>query len=272
MPSLIFYKDTMKKILFGILVATIALNSCKQDNYYNTPTLPNLDANTQNSYDDQAIQDYLNNNYITSRGKITSSATDANDSSKNNTKLSDLSPVKLPSGVIYIVIPNAQPTNGTDVHPTDYITFQQAGYAMRAIKSDNKIEFTTPLNFFNTIDGGGVPLVDPQWYYVKQSVLDAAKANLASITNPTAAQLATTQRSYYEIEGFQEAIQKFRSFNLDATANYNLQGIIIVPSRAAFGKDPYYNYTGTSLNDVSFVFNFQLYSARARNMDNPAEK
>ncbi|QCX52853.1 hypothetical protein [Elizabethkingia sp. JS20170427COW] len=260
----------MKKILFSIFVAALAFNSCQDDNYYTQNTYPTLDEATQKAYDEEAIKNYLENTYITSRGKITSSETDANNSEIKNKKLADLNPQTLPSGVIYIEIPNAQPNPGVEIKDKDYLKFQQVGYALRAIESDGKVQFTSPITFYNTIDGGGVPLDDPQFYYVKQKVLDAAQ-KLVDEKAATAVK-AATQRSYYEIEGFQEGIKKFKSFDIADDVDYNMQGIIIVPSRLAFGKDSHYNYIGISLNDYSFVFNIQVYKSRARDMNNSDEK
>lgn len=139
----------------------------------------------------------------------------------------------------------------------------QVGFATRAIKgTDDKIMFTGSLPFFNTVDQGS----SGEWsimvlrqeginrFWTKR--LDAANANnTVKVTN-----------SYFEIEGFQEAIKLFKSFTNDVTANYNLQGLIIVPSRAAFAKDPHYNYVGASLNDYSFFFNFQLYGSEKEHL------
>jgi len=247
----------MKKILFCFLWVTL-LFSCKEDDYF-APTYPILDQAKQNDYDDKAIKNYLENTYITDRGKITSSKTDVNNDEIENRKLADLNPITLPSGVVYIMIPDAQPEDGITLGADDYLSFQQVGFAMRAVETDGEIKFANEVSFNNTIDGSGIPLNDPMWYHVPQSVLDKAKEN-----NSTEGDEARTQRSYYEIEGFQEAILKFKSFDLPNEANYNMQGIIIVPSRAAFGKDPHYNYVGIGLNDFSFVFNFQLYRAHPR--------
>lgn len=250
----------MKKLLLGLLVASTVLNSCRKDDYYNQNLIPNVDQATQNSYDDTAIKDYLDTHYFDDRGKI-KTFDDTNKPDDKNVKLSTLAKT-LPSGVIYVVRPNAQPTNGTDVKDKNVLQIMQVGFATRAIKgTDDKIMFTGSLPFFNTVDQGGVAKDDPLWFYAKKALiaseqkrLDAANANnTVKVTN-----------SYFEIEGLQEAIKLFKSFTNDVTANYNLQGLIIVPSRAAFAKDPHYNYVGASLNDYSFFFNFQLYGSRER--------
>jgi len=83
---------------------------------------------------------------------------------------------------------------------------------------------------------------------IAQSGLDAAK-----------------KAKYYQIPGFREALQKFKSFkNLSSETSYNLQGVIIVPSRAAFARNPHYPYLNTSYRNKSFVFNFQIYGREDR--------
>ena len=114
-------------------------------------------------------------------------------------------------------------------------------------EKDGTIKFGSAQLFKNTMTGTGTQEVDPAYFYVKKSVL----------TNATVAQ--AKERSYYEIEGFQEAIKKFQAFDMPDDSNYNLQGVIIVPSRAAFARDVHFNYTGLAYRNRSFVFNFQIY-------------
>lgn len=255
----------MKKLFFGIFVIMLVVSSCSKDPYDGLINVfPSTSQSTQNSYDDQAIQDYLQNNYINSRGRLSVDSTSVvgKDTIKN-TKLADMKPVTLSDGTVYIKIPNAQPTNGSVVDSTSVLSLQMVSLTARAIKQDKKIQFANTQSFVNTVDGGGVPALDPQWFYVKNSVIDAAKATEATTNTP--ANLAATFKSYYEIPGFKEAIQNFQGFDLPVIADYSMQGIIIVPSRNAFGKRQYYyNYTGQSLNDYCFIFNFQIYKSTAR--------
>ena len=104
--------------------------------------------------------------------------------------------------------------------------------------------------FINTIDNFGTPDKDPYYYYVKKSVLDKASSDIQK------------QRSYYEIEGFKEALKHFQAFDQEDSAPYNLQGVIIVPSRAAYARD--LHYPNNIYRNRSFVFNFQVYKSKAR--------
>ncbi|MGC4130639.1 MAG: hypothetical protein QM564_14050 [Bergeyella sp.] len=237
----------MKKIFLCLALGALFFNSCNSDDDDETVQ---VDIETQNSYDDLAAEKYLEEHYFDARGNVV--AFDEDDTSDdNNTKLADLA-VTLPSGVIYVVRPAAQPEPGTVIGDTDIITLMLSSTTYVATKTDDVVSFSSASTFMNTITGTGVPVVDPAFYYVKQSVLDDATTDAAKL------------RSYYEIEGLREGLQYFKAYDISDEADYNLQGVIIVPSRAAFARDSHYNYTGLSYTDRSFVFNFQVYKTAPR--------
>ena len=231
----------MKKTILFLALASIALVSCRKDD--TEDTVEEVSIETQNSYDDQAAQKYLETHYLDAKGNIK----ELEDTDTTNVKLADLDPVTLPSGVIYIIKEGAQPEPGDTIGSYDLIRLMGRSTNYVATKTDNVVSFTSGQTFRNTISGAGVPEVDPAYFYVKKSVLDNATTDLAK------------QRSYYEIEGFQEALKKFKAYNIPDESNYNLQGVIIVPSRAAFARDSHFNYSGISFKDRSFIFNFQIY-------------
>lgn len=239
----------MKKILLGIALSVVALQSCKKDDDEVDTTVV-LTVEEQNTYDDVAAKDFLTKNYLNSKGVITpfDSTITTDDTEK---KLIDYDYKTLPSGVIYIIRPGAEPTPGKDIGTTDVISLMQIVKSYVSGKVDDKIVYTGESTFANTVATGNL-IEDPAYFYVKNSV----------IKNYNTTYSTTYGRSFYEIEGFQEGLKYFKTFDLDASANYNMQGIIIVPSRAAFARDS--NIYGTSYNNRSFVFNFQLYNTRAR--------
>lgn len=237
----------MKKILFSFAILTLALSSCKNDSTeFEEPVV--LDSPTQNSYDDLAITKFLDEHYLDERGNIKIFNT-IDVPSATKIKLSGLDPQTLPSGVVYIIRPTAQPNAGKIIAVSDSINLMSTTYSYLARNDENVVKFTSSQIFRNTIGGAGSPEVDPSYYYVKKKVLDI---------NP----LLT--RSYFEIEGFGEALRKYKAYDIPNSDNYNLQGVIIVPSRAAFGKDPHFDYVGYALNDRSFIFNFQVYKSITR--------
>ncbi len=235
----------MKKAILCLVMFALATVSCRKDE---DTIVPEVEITTQNSYDDQAVQKYLQTHYLDSKGNVKDFA----EGDTVNVKLIDMEPVTLPSGAVYIVRPGAQPEPGTPIGSTDIIHLMGSIITYVATETDGKVGFNSPYPFINTLTQTGVPQEDPAYYYVKQSVLDAASAGVAK------------ERSYYEIEGFREALQKFKAFDLPEDADYNLQGVIIVPSRAAFARDAHFNYNNISLRNRSFVFNFQVYKSMTR--------
>lgn len=233
----------MKKTFLYLALASVAIISCRNDD--NVEAIEEVSIETQNTYDDQAAQNFLETHYLDAKGNIKDLASTDN----VNVKLADLNPVKLPSGVIYIMRPGAQPNPGTTVGQYDLLRLMSNSTTYIATSTDNKVSYSSPAIFKNTITGAGVPEVDPAYFYVKKSVLDNATVAQAKL------------RSYYEIEGFQEAIKKFQAYDIPDDSNYNLQGVIIVPSRAAFARDVHFNYTGLAFRNRSFVFNFQIYKS-----------
>lgn len=234
----------MKKIFLGLVVITLSVSSCRKDSTSGSTT---IDIATQNSYDDQAAQDYLKTHYFDAKGNVIAYNTTTGDTSNPN--LTTYNPVTLPSGVIYVINPKTQPSSGKTVSTNDILTLQINSISYLAQNVNNAVTYQSPVTFYNTIAGSGVPKTDPMWYHISQDYLNAD-------TSKT--------RTYYEIEGFQEAITKFLSYEIPVTNDYALQGIIIVPSRAAFARDSYYPYSSVSLNDRSFIFNFQIYKTATR--------
>ncbi len=251
----------MKKIFLYILAGSLCFSACKKDDSIDTYVEPE-DIATQNSYDDQAIKKFMDENYLDAQGNIKAfSSTDTTDD--NEKKLSELNPVTLPSGTIYIVRNGAQPVNpGADqvIKNNDILTLMMKATTYLAINTDGQSSFTSSTSFVNTINGSGIPIIDPKFYYI--SNVEGKKDPL--IANATTD--AAKQPSYYTIEGFNEAIQKFTAFkDYSSGSPYNLQGVIIVPSRAAFARDPYYTgYSSVSLRNKTFVFNFQVYGRADR--------
>lgn len=246
----------MKKIFLYILAGSLCFSACKKDDDVSTYVEPE-DVATQNTYDDQAIKKFMDENYLDAQGNIKAfSSTDTVDD--NEKKLSELSPVTLPSGTIYIMRSGAQPApaDAKTIGDTDIIKIMGRAYSYLAVNSDGNTTFQAKAAFLNTIDGTGIPVIDPMYYYVKKSILEAGTTDAAK------------QPGYYQIAGFREALQKFKAFDSPSSeAPYNLQGVIIVPSRAAFARNPHYPYLNTSYRNKSFVFNFQIYGREDRPSD-----
>lgn len=236
----------MKRALIYLSIAAVSLSACRKDE--NNPAFIQEvdDIATQNSNDDKAIEKYLNEHYLDDIGRIKSfSSSDTSDD--NYKKLSELNPQKLASGVVVIVRENAQPTDGKEIGTTDKISFMHRTTAFLS-QEDNGIKYSSEINFYekNHINTSAVPEVDPTYYHATETKLNG-KA-----------------KSYFEIEGLQEGLKYFKSFNKEVSENYNLQGVIIVPSKLAFARDDHYPYSGINWRNRTFVFNFQVYKSEER--------
>src|SRR5690348_4769072 len=98
----------MKKIFLYILAGSLCFSACKKDDDVSTYVEPE-DINTQNTYDDQAIKKFMDENYLDAQGNVKAfSSTDTSDDTEK--KLSELNPITLPSGTIYIMRNGAQPS------------------------------------------------------------------------------------------------------------------------------------------------------------------
>ncbi|MCG2793027.1 MAG: hypothetical protein L6262_05740 [Weeksellaceae bacterium] len=238
----------MKKILLGIALSVVALQGCKRDDNVDEVVVVNIAD--QNTYDDAAAIDFLKKNYLNSQGVITA-FDDTVTTDDNEKKLSDYDYKTLPSGVIYIVRPGAQPSPGKDIGATDVLNMMVLAKSYIATKIDDKIAYSSESTFVNSLISGNLEK-DPAYFYVKSSVLKRYNDTYHT----------TYGRNIYEIEGLQEGLKYFKAFDLDDSANYNMQGVIIVPSRAAFARDSnIYGYT-----DRSIVFNFQVYKTKTRDL------
>jgi hypothetical protein len=211
----------MKKIFLYILAGSLCFSACKKDDDDVATFVEPDDITVRNSYDDQAIQKFMDENYLDVQGNIKAfSSTDTTDDSYK--KLSELNPVKLSSGVIYIKRDGAQPDPGKTIEVNTQIrTMIRTTYYL-ATDTDGNVTFNAAYtgSLLNTINGSGSPATDPSFYYVRESVLNNATLEAAK------------QRNYYEIEGFQEGLKYFKSFdNMSDGDAYNLQGVIIVPSK-----------------------------------------
>lgn len=234
----------MKKTFLYIVLAAFSLQACKNDD----DSENNLTIEQQNNYDNQAITRYMETHYFDSKGNVVNFK--ENDSSDDNeAKLSSYNPVTLPSGVTYILRPDAQPNPGKTIGNTDIIDIMGRAYSYTAKDNNGTVEFMSPAAFLNTITTNGNPYTDPFFYYANEDDLEEKKV----------------ERSYYEIEGFQEAIRYFKSCEIPDETNYNLQGVIIVPSRAAYARDEnLFNKPNLNFYDRSFIFNIQVYKTTER--------
>lgn len=232
----------MKKILLYSALATLMFTaSCRKDE------VEVIAIETQNTYDDQATERFLTEHYMDDQGNLLQYSTTSTDDD-NEPSLATYPKEKLASGVTIVTRPSAQPNPGKTIGSSDILTLMHRTITYVARKGDDgTVKFLAGSPMVNTIGGSGVPEKDPFFYYAAKKVRNGR------------------DRSFFEIEGFREAIQKFKSCEIPETSNYNLQGVIIVPSRAAYARDSNpFDQGNVVFHDRSFIFNFQVYKTEDR--------
>lgn len=244
----------IKKWGLTILALGIFFTACKNDD----DGVEELPIEEQNQVDDDAIVEYLQNHYFDTERGLIKEFDDEDAEDDQNQTLHSLG-TKLPSGVWIVKRPSVVaegPIANDNTQDSILISLQTHAFVAsnKDLAEEEKLYSSiTPLNSlpWSTINSSGVPLWDPSYYYI-----DVPKLNLGDNVN----------LSHFEIEGFTEGLKQFNSTDTDGTDLYNFQGVIIVPSRAAFARD--FSFVGSQLNytyrNYSFVFNFELHKVIPR--------
>ncbi len=241
----------MKKWEICLLAAGLLLGSCKSDDDVNEVSIED-----QNQVDDEAIVQYLEDHYFDPVRGLIKKYDEEDNSDDEYPNLKSLG-TKLNSGVWIVKRPDVI-AEGSAItsNVQDSILISYDSKMFRA--SNDNMETSDNLygnlsGYFNTINSTGQAAWDPVFYY--SQITDALQENDINL-------------SHFVIEGFVEGLKEFNSTQTTGADLYNFQGAIIVPSRAAFGRD--FVYSGGQLrNDiyrnVSFVFNFELHKFVPRN-------
>lgn len=238
----------MKKWGLAIIAIGILFTACKNDD-----DIDELPQEEQNQVDDDAIVEYLQDHYFDpERGLI--KQFDEEDSADNDYPSLHSLGTKLPSGV-WIVKRSGVVAEGpiADDNTQDSILISYEAKIFKASYTDlgeNEKPYSGIQTFSSTINGAGTATWDPSFYYYH--IPDTMNDNI--------------NLSHFVVEGFTEGLQHFNSTETSGSDLYNFQGVIVVPSRLAFGRD--FVYAGGSLNysyrDLSFVFNFELHKVIPR--------
>lgn len=235
----------MKKWGLAIFAVVLAFAACKSDDDFREPSIAD-----QNKWDDDAILVYLEDHYFEpERGKI--KRFDVTDSTDDNFPNLLSQGTKLPSGV-WVIKKNGFVAEGpiADDNTRDSILISHETMRFKANYEDlaeGQKPYTNEFSIlYSTINSTGTPAWDPYFYFTH--ITPSMVENNLNL-------------SHFVMEGFVEGIKHFPSTNTDGSEAYNFQGAIIVPSRAAFGRDVVYvgGSPSYSFRNTSFVFNFELH-------------
>ncbi len=237
----------MKKWGICLLVAGLFFSSCKNDDDVNE-----IPIEDQNQVDDEAIVKYMEDHYFSPDRGLIKKYDEEDESDDDYPNLKSLG-TKLNSGVWVIKRPGVTadgPAITSNVQDSILISYDSKLF--RANR-DNEDLYGNLNTYYNTIHSTGQAAWDPVFYY-RNITPDLAENDI--------------NLSHFVIEGFIEGLKEFNSTQTSGADLYNFQGAIIVPSRAAFGRDFFFD--GSRLNnalyrDVSFVFNIELHKFVPRN-------
>ena len=217
------------------------LYSCNS-NDDNTNQFTEYTQNEVNEYDEAALNVVLDTYCFSTLGniKVAESETEkANPLKKYATKL--------PSGVWIVKNPEVKNTEET-IDLNKKLTIHNNTFYFRSVKKDDgTITHGTivPEINFSTINYFGEPKTNP--YFIKSTLLNTGDS-----------------KSDYEIEGLAEGLKEFKMTEKNPEQLYNLQGVVLVPSKLAYARDAHYYLPSstttktTGFKDCCFIFNFEV--------------
>lgn len=235
----------MKRIVFfkaGLAAFLLIFLACSPDNGISSNL---IEQSTRNTLDDQAIEKYLTEHYFSGTSGRVLQCENLDCATQGETALADLNPQTDTDGFVYVFNPNVTVMGNMPTSTTDEIELQYISYTFVSSDVNGTGDYGTVSESFSTINGSGIPEIDPEFWKVtlSDSQIDSGFVE-----------------SEFEMEGVQDALQMFSATNRSSSPlnpPVQFQGIILVPSRLAFGRS--INRVGFG-TDFSFILNFELIS------------
>lgn len=241
----------IKKIFPLLIVSTVLLFT----NCNNSDDTTEITIGEQNALDDEADILFLREYYFQpGTGKITKFVNDDDSSTTDDAFDDDYTPLydiatKLSSGVWYAKNPevtNLPISPVTNIDTQKLLLSFSMSYYTPYRNDDNTADYGTLSSYPNvstTIIGNTLSLGIAQWNntFYQRTLTDTDETKGYT-------------ESYYEMEGFQEAIKLFNGTGRGLADTPIFNGVIVIPSRQNFARDN--NAYGFYNNTV--VINFEL--------------
>ncbi|WP_312921564.1 hypothetical protein [Empedobacter brevis] len=246
----------IKKFFVTLIACSAVLVGCNNDDDNGVNKETKIPVEERNALDDEAIQQYLEDFYFNPKnGKLTKFDTikgnedDAYPTLKSLAKQDNL-------GIWYAENPHHKGTGETIVSNDSTKIF--LNIEVKSFRATNSSDYKRKYGLINTLPfpwgsidfGDGSALVDPFYYYSIPSETEAKNG---------------VKREHVELKNFAEGLKHFKTTNRSETDLYNFQGIIILPSRLAYGRNRVYGGANAGISDqfeayrdVSYIFNFEL--------------
>ncbi|MFV0143283.1 MULTISPECIES: hypothetical protein [Empedobacter] len=241
----------IKKFFVTLIACSAVLVGCNNDDDNGVSKETKIPVEERNALDDEAIQQYMEDYYFNPKnGRLTKFDTikgnddDAYPTLKSLAKQDNL-------GIWYAENPNHKGTGETIVSNDStsiYISYD-IGTFVATNSTDYKRKYGSVSTGGTTNSGDGSAIQDPSFYYFI----------------PTATEIKNgVKREYLELKNFVEGLKHFKTTERATTDLYNFQGVIILPSRLAYGRNKVYS-SGVGISDqfsayrdVSYIFTIEL--------------
>lgn len=249
----------IKKFFVTLIACSAFLVSCNNDDDNGVSKETNIPVAERNALDDEAIQQYMTDFYFNPKnGRLTKFDDVAGNEDDSFPALITLAK-KDEAGIWYAENPNHKGTG--DIVESNDLTSIDISYNMISFRASNNTEYKKKYTNLDTKSGSGSinmgdgsAVKDPSFYYYIPSTTEASDG---------------VKREYIEIKNLGIGLKNFKSTKRATTDLYNFQGVIILPSRLAYGRNNvYYNNQISdrfdAYRDVSYIFNFEIVKAEKR--------
>ncbi|TGN29670.1 hypothetical protein [Empedobacter tilapiae] len=242
----------IKKFFVTLIACSAVLVGCNNDDDNGVNKETKIPIEERNALDDEAIQQYLEDFYFNPKnGKLTKfddikdNEDDKYPSLKTFAKQDDL-------GIWYAENPNHKGT-GKSIVSNDsssiYISYEMGTF----LATDNK-DYKRKYGSISTAGsinlGDGSAVQDPSFYYYIPTEKETKNG---------------VERKHVELKNFTEGLKHFKETERSINELYNFQGVIILPSRLAYGRNNVYGGSNIGISDrlqayrdMSYIFNFEL--------------
>ncbi|MFV0178557.1 hypothetical protein OBK28_03115 [Empedobacter falsenii] len=241
----------IKKFFVTLIACSAVLVGCNNDDDSGVDKETKIPVEERNALDDEAIQQYLEDFYFSPKtGKLTKFDTikgnddDAYPALKTLAKQDNL-------GIWYAENPNHKGTGETIISNDStsiYISYE-IGTFLATNSTDYKRKYGSVSTSGTPNSGDGSAIQDPTFYYFTPTEIETENG---------------VKREHLELKNFVEGLKHFKTTERSVNDLYNFQGVIILPSRLAYGRNKVYSAGyGISENfgqyrDISYIFNFEL--------------
>ncbi|MGV0925117.1 hypothetical protein [Empedobacter tilapiae] len=245
----------IKKFFVTLIACSTVLVGCNNDDDNGISKDTNIPIEERNALDNEAIQQYLEDFYFNPKnGKLTKFDTikgnedDDYPALKTFAKQDNL-------GIWYAENPNHKGT-GKSIVSNDsskiYLNIETSSF-LATNNSEYKRKYGligTVLSWTSIDAGDGSSFLDPSFYYYIPTETEAKNG---------------VQRKHIELKNFAEGLKHFKETERSINDLYKFQGVIILPSKLAYGRNDVYGGPTQGISnrfqayrDVSYIFNFEL--------------